>query len=175
MVEVHTVDTCDGDGDGDQCGGGAGAAHVVVLLEAGLGEGHGQGVVDEFGQDGHAFCGLGEVVGDIAEVGGQFLVHAGDAAFGEVAQRPGERRDGSLEFDEFAFELIDAADVMARGRGEGVVLDLVVVGLQRGDDVEVPVDHHVCDGVQDGHGSMGEALGVGLQATADAGERLGWS
>ncbi|WP_089105835.1 MerR family DNA-binding transcriptional regulator [Streptomyces hyaluromycini] len=62
---------------------------------------------------------------------------------------------------------------MAGVRGEGVVPYLVGVGLQGGEDVEVLVHDGVGDGVQDGDRSMGGALGVGLQAAADADERLG--
>ncbi|MER7185477.1 hypothetical protein ABT404_39470 [Streptomyces hyaluromycini] len=62
---------------------------------------------------------------------------------------------------------------MAGVRGKGVVLHLVGVGLQGGEDVEVLVHDGVGDGVQDGDRSVGEALGVGLQAATDAGGRLG--
>ena len=78
-----------------------------------------------------------------------------------------QRLGGALDLDDLAGELVDAP----RDRGapvEDVVLDLVDVVLDTGDDRRVVVDDAVEDGVDDRERAAAEQIGPRLQLLADA-------
>ncbi len=96
-----------------------------------------------------AFAGVGDVVGDVAEIALQFLVRVvlGEAGH-EAVQHADQGAGGALELDHFAGEFVDAAGDL-RVAAEDLGLDLVDVVLDARDHRCVAVDHRVENRVED--------------------------
>ena len=89
------------------------------------------------------------VVEHVAEVRAHFLRHQVAVHARELRQDVLHRRHGEAQLGEFALELVELDDrVAAVGLGEDVLLELVQLVAELGDDRQVVVDDEVEDRVQ---------------------------
>ncbi len=105
-------------------------------------------------------CGPDSVVLDVTQVPSFFLVDSrlGSQATEDVVERVGR----ALELDHLSRQLVDAARD-GRAAPEDLVLDLVDVVLEAGDDRLIAVDDVVDDRVQDRQGAAPQQIGARLE------------
>ena len=105
------------------------------------------------------------VIGDVAEVALELLVDRGVGAALERLERRQQRERRPVELDHLALEEVDALGRIG-GVLEDLLLDLLDVVLDPGDDRRVVVDDLVEDRPDDGAGAALEQLRVLLQPPA---------
>ncbi|SNQ50320.1 hypothetical protein FRACA_440018 [Frankia canadensis] len=163
VLEVHSVDSCQGGGDGGDRHPGADPAHVLVLRDGELGQGGLQNRREQLVEVRDALTDLFKVVGDVPEVPPHGHVDHARAVRGERAQRPGQRLDGVLELQQLPFHLVGGFRGRSAFAPEHSGLDLVDVDLDLFHRVHVVVHDAVADRVQHRGGTVPQHLRGGLQ------------
>ena len=142
-------------------------ADDVVLADAEQGEVRLQDRGQQLALSADLLVDAAGMVGDVAEVAAQLLVHVREGAALERLQRRQQRRRRLVELDHLALEEVDALGRVGL-LGEDLGLDLADVVVDPVDDGRVVVDDLVDDRPDRGRGPGLEQLRVGLEVLAHA-------